>query len=76
MISGFHAYREFNGTLLYKRARDFAHSNENTARAYVEVPADDLASELAESVKCGGPQKAQFQLTFRAVLKADNFQAT
>ncbi|SMB78345.1 tyrosine-type recombinase/integrase [Deinococcus hopiensis] len=53
--AGFHAYRKFNGTLLYKRTRDFArvarhlgHSNVNTTRAYVEVPADDLASELAD----------------------------
>ncbi|WP_245901183.1 tyrosine-type recombinase/integrase [Deinococcus yavapaiensis] len=52
---GFHAFRKFNGTLLYRRTRDFArvahhlgHASVNTTRAYVEVPADDLADELAD----------------------------
>ncbi|WP_343216575.1 tyrosine-type recombinase/integrase [Deinococcus aestuarii] len=53
--TGFHPYRKYNGTLLYKRTRDFArvahhlgHASVNTTRAYVEVPADDLADELAD----------------------------
>lgn len=48
--TSFHPYRKYNGTLLYKRTRDFArvahhlgHASVNTTRAYVEVPADDLA---------------------------------
>ncbi|MFC4456591.1 site-specific integrase [Deinococcus sonorensis] len=53
--TGFHPYRKYNGTLLYKRTRNFArvahhlgHASVNTTRAYVEVPADDLADELAD----------------------------
>ncbi|MFC4456585.1 site-specific integrase [Deinococcus sonorensis] len=53
--TGFHPYRKYNGTLLYKRTRDFArvahhlgHASVNITRAYVEVPADDLAAELAD----------------------------
>ncbi|GGK42144.1 integrase [Deinococcus malanensis] len=53
--SGFHPFRKYNGTLLYRRTRDFVrvahhlgHANVNTTRAYVDVPADDLAAELAD----------------------------
>lgn len=53
--SGFHPFRKYNGTLLYRRTRDFVrvahhlvHANVNPTRAYVDVPADDLAAELAD----------------------------